>query len=139
MTACRRGVISLLEGKGSLHLSRWSAGWGIICYIQDLRSKGWVVDGESPCKKLLIDALGNIHHCLCYREFNSQREWEAHDLDRLRNDALTLTFDSTAWEKAIAYIPRLPTVDAGSASGTAFLGELSGEKPYCIFHPPSIH
>jgi hypothetical protein len=106
----------------------------------DLRRSGWVKDGKSASSVLLIDSLSNIHHGLCYREFNSYREWKEHNLDRLHNKDFSFAFDDKAWKEAVATIPVLQPATKSDSSSNSLRNRKNTihEKPFCVFSPYKV-
>ncbi|MDQ3232624.1 MAG: hypothetical protein M3Q07_12465 [Pseudobdellovibrionaceae bacterium] len=62
------------------------------------RRQGWKVDGKAIGALLRIDSLNNDHHGLCYRLYNTEREWEAHNMDRFRPTKGLYPFDEASWK-----------------------------------------
>jgi hypothetical protein len=107
---------------------------------KEMRRSNWVRDNKSVSEILRIDSLANIHHGLCYREFNSAREWKAHNLDRLKSSDFELTFDDSAWKAALSQIPAPPPPPQETTNQGALI-PLQGsiERPSCVFQSPHFH
>lgn len=65
---------------------------------QDLQAKGWKAEGSLGYPLVLLGRLDDIHHSFCYRIFNLEREWLAHDYDRTYSKVEPFATDPKQWE-----------------------------------------
>lgn len=107
------------------------------CHL--MRDNGW----ENANSHLLIDSLANIHHGKCYRLFNTEREWKAHNMSRFAPSSNGIVFNEQSWNQALLQSISGETVgdvneehpgERESAHRTGFHG--NRRAPACVFAPP---
>ena len=106
----------------------------------EMRRNGWESGAKQANPVLLIDSLANIHHGMCYRLFNTEREWRAHQMNKLSPNTGALIFDEDAWKKAVLDSMLLSTtVTSQSTISPGSMERVSIRKrnktPPCIFMP----
>lgn len=60
-----------------------------------LQKNGWKVPQGSG---VLLGQLADEHHSACYRAYNTHREWQAHQLDRLAPAKPLINLDAKRWK-----------------------------------------
>ena len=106
----------------------------------EMRRNGWKSGAKQANPVLLIDSLANIHHGMSYRLFNTEREWRAHQMNKLSPNRGALIFDEDAWKKAVLDSMSLSTlITSHSTNSPESMEGVSSRKrnknPPCIFMP----
>ncbi len=66
-----------------------------------LYDNGWRSSSGEGISGVLLGSLMDSHHGICYRLYNIQREWQAHNYDRSDLKKWPLVFDITRWQEAL--------------------------------------
>lgn len=71
---------------------------------QQLQANNWQAEGRQTYPLVLLGRLDDIHHSFCYRIFNLEREWAAHNYDQKLNDTKPDLLDEKQWKSLISEI-----------------------------------